>query len=113
MEENKLNGQVFALDLTEGIANPSLTFSDREEPLCIHILKSGWSQPQLYHVLVEFGDMMETTYHTLEASQITNMFGIDIEKTFINRAIVIRKDLIVKIPNDTELGTTVRKMFNN
>ncbi len=111
--ENELPGQVFALDLIEGISNPALSFGDREEPLCIHILKSGWGHPQLYHVLVEFGDEMQTTYHTLEASQITDMFGIDVEKSFTNRPIVIRKDTIAKTPNDGYLGKTIRSMFND
>lgn len=76
-------GQIAAaLELIETNPSVSLTFYEKDEPLCIHVLKSGWSNPQLYHVLVEFGDRMETTVHLLEASQIKEMFNIDVVKSF-------------------------------
>ncbi len=68
---------VSALELIETTPSVSLTFYEKDEPLAVHILRSGWSNPQLYHVLVEFGDRMETTVHLLEASQIKELFSID------------------------------------
>ena len=105
-------GNAKALELIEGHPSPSLTFYEKDEPLCIHILRSGWSNPQLYHVLVEFGDRMETTYHTLEAPQIQEMFNIDVNKSFENTPIVFRKEVIHKIGNDMELGKHIRSTIN-
>jgi hypothetical protein len=105
-------GSAVALELIEAHPSPSLTFYEKDEPLCIHILRSGWSKPQLYHVLVEFGDRMETTVHLLEASQIEDMFGIDIDKSFENTPLVFRKETIKKLGNDMELGKHVRGTLN-
>ena len=105
-------GNAVALELIEGNPSPALSFYEKDEPLCIHILRSGWSNPQLYHVLVEFGDRMETTYHTLEAGQISEMFDIDVDKSFVNTPIVFRKDSIRKLGNDMELGKHIRGTIN-
>jgi len=110
--ENNSNGQRFSLDLIEGVATPALSFYERDEPLCIHVLKSGWSNPQLYHVLVEFGDRMETTYHAMEANQILEMFSINVENSYRNTPYVIRKDAVNKLPNDNELGKHLRSLTN-
>lgn len=108
--ENDSNVQRFSIDLIEGIAVPAITFYERDEPLCIYVIKTGWSKPQLYHVLIEFGDMMETTYHTLEASQILEKFGVNIENSYKNTPLVIRKETLNKIPNDSELGKHIRSL---
>ena len=100
------------LELIEGHPSTSLSFYEKDEPLCIHVLRSGWSQPQLYHVLVEFGDRMDTTHHLLEASQIEEMFGIDVKKSFKNTPVIFRKDTIQKHVNDMDLGKHIRATFN-
>jgi hypothetical protein len=114
MESYKSNfqGETVALRFIEGHPSPSLTFYEEEEPLGVHIIRSGWSEPQLYHVLTEFGDRMETTYNTLEASQIKEMFSIDVEESFLNTPIVFRKDGIRHLANDMELGKHVRGTIN-
>jgi hypothetical protein len=109
---NSQDNQTFPINMIEANPQPCLTFYEKEEPLAIHIIKSGWSKPQLYHVLVEFGDMMETTYHTLEAEQIAEKFGINIEDSFKDLPVVFRKSILRQKPNDSDLGKYIRANIN-
>lgn len=98
--------------IKEGITLPSLTFYEPDEPVCFVITKSGWSRPQLYHVLIEHGDIMRTDYHCLEAEQIKEKFGIDVLGAYLNKPIVIRKKDSMICPNDGDFGKLIRKSFN-
>jgi hypothetical protein len=72
------------------------------EPVGIHIIKSGWRQPVLYHVIIEFGDMDKADHHILSVEQIKEQWGIEIEDD---------RDygqMIMTIPNDSELGKEMR-----
>lgn len=72
------------------------------EPVGIHIIKSNWRNPVLYHVLLEFGDMDQTDHALLSAEQIESEWGIVLDD---------EKDLgqmIKEIPNDSELGKEMR-----
>lgn len=109
---NPQENQTFPINMIEANPQPCLTFYEEGEPLAIHVVKSGWSSPQLYHVLVEFGDRMETTYHTLEAGQISTMFGINIEDSFKDLPVVFRKSVIKQNPNDSDLGKFIRANIN-
>lgn len=77
------------------------------DPIGIKIIPSGWTNPRMYHVLVEWGDREETDYHFLDADQIKAQMDIDInEKDFVSY-IVTMEDL-QQMPNDYELGSKIR-----
>ena len=72
------------------------------EPVGIHIIKSGWRQPDLYHVILEHGDTETVESHLLDKNQIEEKFGIIIDN---------EEDLgklIHDNPNDMELGKAIR-----
>lgn len=82
------------------------------EPIAIHLIKSGWSNPQTYHVIVEFGDMEQTDYSgVLTMEQIEDKFGFpkgsikDYEDGLAN--------YVRNLPNDQELGRSFRKSVSN
>jgi hypothetical protein len=99
--------------LVEGIATPALSFYEKDEPIWLHILESGWGKPQLYHVIVEHGDIMRVDNHLLDSPQILEKFGIDVEMSYINKPIVLRRKQVIQIGNDQELGNTIRKQINS
>ena len=88
-------------------AEMSLSAYAKEEPIAYRIVRSGWAKPQMYHVLVEFGDYGDTTYKGLmSADQIKEDLGfIVIEHPSV-------RDYIVKYPNNMELGKEIRTIAN-
>jgi hypothetical protein len=72
------------------------------EPIGIHILRSGWESPTLYHVLIEFGDFEKTDHHLLTKEQIKEKWNIEFED------LIDLGNLIKSIPNDMELGKSIR-----
>lgn len=76
-----------------------------DEPMQIHVVKSGWSRPQMYHVLVEFGDMEQTDYHFMDSDQIKERFGVEVDLKTLD-------EMIKDHPNDMELGNTLRRHKN-
>ena len=75
-----------------------------DEPMQFHIIKSGWGNPQMFHVLIEFGDMEQTDYHFMSKEQIKESF--DIEFTEIDFV-----EIVKEFPNDTELGEKIRSIY--
>lgn len=75
-----------------------------EDPIQLHIIWSGWSKPQMYHVIVEYGDYEQSEYFFLDAEQIKDRFQIDIPnmKSFSN--------ILKECPNDMELGKAIRNL---
>ncbi len=69
-------------NLIETPKETHLNFYLKEEPICIKIVKSGWSIPQLYHVIVEWGDYMQTDNHIMDAAQIMEKYDIDVTVSF-------------------------------
>jgi hypothetical protein len=88
-------------------AEISMSAYAKEEPIAYRIVRSGWSKPPMFHVLVEFGDYSDTTYKGLmSAEQIKEELGfIVIEDTNV-------KSYSVKHPNDMEFGRTLRSVSN-
>ena len=88
-------------------AEISISAYAKEEPIAYRIVRSGWSKPPMFHVLVEFGDYGDTTYKGLmSAEQIKEELGfIVIEDTNI-------KSYVVNHPNDMEFGKTIRTVAN-
>jgi len=56
-----------------------LTFVWKGEPLCLKILKSGWCIPQMYHVIIEHGDMDEHQTYLYSAKKIKELYDINVE----------------------------------
>jgi len=77
------------------------------EPIGIKIIPSGWTDPRMYHVLVEWGDTNETDYHFLDADQIKEQMGIDIsENDFVSY--IVTNDELLENSNDYDLGSKIR-----
>jgi hypothetical protein len=82
----------------------SLQLSYEDEPYVVRFVLSGWSQPKLYHVIQEYGDMDQSEYAGLMTSeQIKEKFSIDVnlEETSL-------KGIVKKEPNDQLLGREIR-----
>jgi len=52
------------------------------ESFVINILKSGWSNPQIYHVIYEDGEIGDSSHVLLTAKEIFEKHSIDIDKEF-------------------------------
>jgi hypothetical protein len=76
----------------------------KDEPFQMHIVKSGWGKPQMYHVLVEFGDMEQTDYHFMSKEQIKKRWGLEFDEVdFV--------EMVKEYPNDMELGKKIRLIY--
>lgn len=76
------------------------------EPIAVRILRAGWTKPQTYHVLIEFGDTEDTEYKGLfNAEQIKEKFGIEVDKEDFNL-----NEKSKSIPNDQEFGKEMRRI---
>jgi hypothetical protein len=72
------------------------------EPIAIHIIKSNWTNPDLYHVIIEFGDYDSADHHLLSKEQIQEKFGIELgEDSDFGK-------MVHNMPNDMELGKAMR-----
>lgn len=88
----------------------SLQIAYGEEPYVVRIIPSGWSQPRLFHIIREYGDMDRAEYGgTLDANQIEEKFGIDPEELPSESL----KHIINKEPNDQTLGRVIRNKVNS
>jgi len=75
----------------------------KEEPIAYRIVRSGWSKPQMYHVLIEFGDYGDTTYKGLMSEeQLKSEYGI----VMITHPSIT--EFVVKYPNNMDLGKEIR-----
>jgi hypothetical protein len=75
-----------------------------EEPYVVRFIRSGWSNPRLYHVIIEYGDMDQSEYvGTIDASQIKKRFNVDIDLE--NDSL---KNIVRNQPNDQLLGQELR-----
>jgi len=86
----------------------SISIYADNEPIAVRILRSGWSKPQTYHVLMEFGDIGDTEYKGLfNSEQIKEKFGIEVNKEDLNL-----NEKSKTIHNDQELGKEIRRITN-
>jgi len=87
----------------------SVAVYHEEEPYAIRFVKSGWGNPDLYHVIREFGDMDNSEYvGTLSIEQIQDQFRIDV--TIQNASLL---NIIRSEPNDQSLGRKIRETINS
>jgi hypothetical protein len=86
----------------------SISIYADNEPIAVRILRAGWTKPQTYHVLIEFGDTGDTEYKGLfDSEQIKDKFGLDLEKEDFNL-----NEKAKTIPNDQELGKEIHRITN-
>ena len=86
----------------------SISIYANDEPIAVRILRAGWTKPQTYHVLIEFGDTGDTEYKGLfDSEQIKEKFGIEVEKEDFNL-----NEKTKSIGNDQELGKEIRRITN-
>ena len=86
----------------------SISIYADNEPIAVRILRAGWTKPQTYHVLIEFGDIGDTEYKGLfDSEQIKEKFGLDLEKEDFNL-----NEKSKTIPNDQELGKEIHRITN-
>jgi hypothetical protein len=101
----------FNIPFRKGISQISHTLvPESEEPMSVHIMKSGWSDNgPLYHILVEYGDFMQTDYKFGNFEYVCEMFP---EFREISKAkfkdVIITSEEIHHISNENELGKLVR-----
>jgi hypothetical protein len=97
----------------KGISQISRTLvpENSDEPISVHIIESGWKDNgPMYHILVEYGDYMQTDYQFGNFQFICEMFPEFrkiIEDTFVD--VIITSEEIHNTPNAGELGALVRK----
>lgn len=111
--ETNSNGDIktVILDLPECKADIVRVYAPSDEPLAFRIIKSGWSKPQRYHVLIEYGDYGQTDYDFLDAEQLKEKYGIDITEKTDQSSIIVTTKEIIETPNDGDLGKNIRKQF--
>ena len=80
------------------------------EPIALHIIKSGWADA--YHIIVEWGDMEEVDFTScVSRESIIQKYGIDVNNLF-PKTIIVDEEFAKRYPNDYELGTKIRNVFN-
>lgn len=109
--ETSSNGDIktVILDLAECKADVVQVYSPSNEPLAFRIIKSGWSKPQKYHVLIEYGDREQTDYDFLDAEQIKEKYGIDLHAS--ETPIIVDLKTIKEFGNSQDLGNSVRSTY--
>ena len=84
----------------------SISIYANDEPIAVRILRAGWTKPQTYHVLIEFGDIGDTEYKGLfNVEQIKEKFGVEVDKEDFN---LNEKSKL--IPNDHDFGKEMRRI---
>ena len=82
---------------------------ERENPTCVKIIPTSWSNPQTYHVIGEDGEFDKTEYHGEYTKElIKQVYEIDIDAIEDPIYQIIREN-----PNDQDLGKKIRKLFNS
>lgn len=80
-----------------------------DDPMCVHILPSGWDKPKMYHVIIEHGDMDRADHELLSAEQIKEKLRIDISEVKTPHDVMISNKMIKDRPDDQNLGAFVRE----
>lgn len=88
--------------------NISFVYLRDDEPIAIRIIPSSWSDPQMYHVLKEYGEYEQTEYLGLfDRNQISEKFMIEIPEQFD------LSEIIKTNPNDYTLCCLLREIESN
>lgn len=57
-------------------------YFDKENVIALYIFKSGWSNPQIYNCILEWGEYGDVDHHLYDAIKIDKVYGI---KTFLRK----------------------------
>jgi len=80
------------------------------DPISVIIVRAGWTDGgPTFHILTEYGDMMQTDYDLCTLNQVYEKypeFQSVWESSF--QDIIVSKEDILTNPNDQELGKTIR-----
>ena len=88
-------------------AEISVSVYFKEEPVAFRFVRSGWTNPTMYHVILEHGDFESADYKGLMSEeQIKETYGIEISGN------LDIKDLVKQFPNNMELGNAIRSISN-
>lgn len=67
-------------------------YYDRQNIVVLYIFKSGWSYPQMYQCIEEWGEYEESEYHLYTAEDINHIYAINT---------LLRKEKLNKINEST------------
>jgi len=56
--------------------NRIFEYYDEQNIVALHIFKSGWSNPQMYICVLEWGEWGDVDHHLYSAEEIKKQFGI-------------------------------------
>lgn len=86
-----------------------LSSTDKENPVCLKVIPSSWTEPQLYHVILEDGEFTKSDYlGEMTKEQIHESFDVYID--YIEDPIY---KIILENPNDQDLGKKIRSLYNS
>ena len=89
---------------------------ETDEPLAVFIIQAGWMDGgPTFHILTEYGDMMDTDYDFRTLSQVYERWPEfqSVWESRIKDTIISAED-IDNYPNDMELGKLIRlRSFNS
>jgi hypothetical protein len=54
------------------------SYIDTQNIVGLKIIKSGWSEPQLYHCILEWGEYEDCNYHLYTKEEIKEKYNIDL-----------------------------------
>jgi hypothetical protein len=57
-------------------------YYDKENVIALYIFKSGWSNPQMYNCILEWGEYGDVDHHFYDAMKIEKVYGI---KNFLRK----------------------------
>lgn len=82
---------------------------DKENPTCVKVIPTSWTNPNTYHVITEDGEFSKSEYlgeHTKE--ELMKYYSIDIDS--IGDPI---SEILKRTPNDQDLGKKIRSIYNS
>jgi len=85
---------------------------EHDEPISVHIIQSGWSDNgPMFHILVEYGDIMETNYDFGNLNYVCDKWPEfqEIWNAKVFQDIVVSSEDFRTMTNDSELGNQSRK----
>lgn len=88
-----------------------------DEPICVYYFESGWQFGYpTFHVIVEYGDMEDSSYDFMTLPEICKRFCVTPEEVMKPNEIqsfLVEPHHIIDYSNDQELGAYIRKQFNH
>lgn len=110
MSQPKETNLIKSLGFKRAVTEIAVTYvTTVDEPLCVHILPSGWTNPRQYHVIIEYGDMDQAEHALLTAEQIKEKHGIVLDDVSTPHDVSVSARMIKDRPDDAVLGAFVRQ----